>query len=102
MNTEQPKFAEFLGEDEDLNIRMRLGQSEYQQRGKEIYRVAKSGREYLVTEEEHAGKPWIRDNFKRERAYQNRVFAARKLSELYSGPRYSKNQRIAYNIAKYS
>lgn len=102
MNTEKPKFAEFLGEDEDLNIRMRLSSCIYQQRGNEIYRVSKSGREYLVTEEEHSEKPWIRNNFKRERAHQNRVFAAKKLSELYSGPRYSKNQRIAYNIAKYS
>jgi len=66
------KFAEFISIDANRNITMRLGPTVYVQGGADIFWQTKSGELVLVTDETHATKPWIRENFKRERAFQKR------------------------------
>lgn len=66
------KFAEFISMDANRNITMRLGPTVYVQNGADIFWQTKSGELVLVTDETHATKPWIRENFKRERAFQKR------------------------------
>lgn len=95
-------FAEFIS-NENGEFRMRLGHSVYAQKGTEIFRESKTGHLYLVTDEEHAAKAWIRKNFEREAAFQKRKAKA----ILFSNPcfqrdRYSANQRIAYNNARFN
>lgn len=102
MNTPTQKKTEFIS-DENNEFRMRLYSYEYIQKNGEIYRVSKSGVLYLIETEEHAQKPWIRENFERERKFQKRKAKA----ELFNQPcfkrtPYSANQRIAYNNTKYN
>lgn len=102
MNTSTQKFSEFIS-DENGEFRMRLSSSEYIQKNGEIYRVSKSGSLFLIEAEEHAQKPWIREIFKRERAFQNRKAISKYLTDPRNQlPRFSANQRIAYNNAKYN
>ena len=62
MTTSTQKFSEFISQDEEGNIRMRLGHSTYFEKGRHIYVVNKDGTEQLITPEVHATKPWIREN----------------------------------------
>lgn len=102
MNTPTQKFAEFQSS-ENGQFRMRLGHSVYVQKGNDVYWINRSGVFVLVSEETHATKPWIRENFERERKFQKRKAKA----ELFNQPcfkrtPYSPNQRIAYNNTKYN
>ena len=74
MTTSNQKFAEYLGEDEQGNMRLRLGTkfaAIYVEKGKDIYKETAKGL-VKVTLEELVSKPWIRENFERERAFQRR------------------------------
>lgn len=74
MTTSNQKFAEYLGEDEQGNMRLRLGTkfaAIYVDKGKDIYKETAKGL-VKVTLEELVSKPWIRENFDRERAFQRR------------------------------
>lgn len=102
MKTSTQNFSEFQGNENGL-FRMRLGQSIYVQKGSDVYWVNRSGVLILVSEETHVTKPWIRENFERERKFQKRKAKA----ELFNQPcfkrtPYSANQRIAYNNTKYN
>ena len=78
MTTSTQKLSEFINQDDEDNIRMRLGHSTYFEKGRHIYVVNKDGTEQLITLEVHAAKPWIRENFERERTYQrDRTMAVR-------------------------
>ena len=78
MTTSTQKFSEFISQDDEGNIRMRLGHSTYFEKGRHIYVVNKDGTEQLITLEVHISKPWIRENFERERTYQrDRTMAIR-------------------------
>ncbi|MHC5170063.1 hypothetical protein ACVIAJ_06840 [Acinetobacter johnsonii] len=78
MATTTQKFSEFISQDDEGNIRMRLGHSTYFEKGRHIYVVNKDGTEQLITLEVHSAKPWIRENFERERTYQrDRTMAVR-------------------------
>lgn len=102
MTSATQKKTEFIS-DADGEFRMRLYSYEYIQKNGEIYRVSKTGVLYLIEAEEHAQKPWIREIFKRERAFQNRKAVAIYLADPRNQrTRYSANQRIAYNNAKYN
>ena len=95
-------FSEFKS-NSNGEFRMRLGHSEYVQKNQAFYRVSKSGHLYLIEESELVAKPWIQQNFDRERKFQKREAKA----ELFSQPcfqrtPYSANQRIAYNNAKHN
>ena len=72
MTTSNQKFAEYLGQDEQGNMRLRLGTkfaAIYVEKGKDIYKETAKGL-VKVTLEELVSKPWIRENFERERAFQ--------------------------------
>ena len=102
MNTPTQKKTEFIS-DENNEFRMRLYSYEYIQKNGEIYRVSKSGVLYLIEAEEHAQKPWIRENFERERKFQKRKAKAEMFNQpCFKRTPYSANQRIAYNNAKYN
>lgn len=65
----EKKFAEYLGTDEQGNMRLRLGTkfaAIYVEKGKDIYKETAKGL-VKVTLEELVSKPWIRENFDRER-----------------------------------
>lgn len=96
--TSTTQFSEFIS-NENGEFRMRLSTSVYVKKDGQIFRESKSGQLFLISETEHTNKPWIRKNFIRERDYQ-----LRKKSAIFcqSDFRYSKNQRIAYNNAKYN
>ncbi|MFW1807624.1 hypothetical protein ACG9Z8_06505 [Acinetobacter ursingii] len=94
--------TEFISH-ENGEFRMRLYSYEYVEKGGEIYRVSKSGYLYLIDAAEHAEKTWIREIFDRERKFQKRKAAAIMFSQpCFKRERYSANQRIAYNNAKYN
>ncbi|NNH86212.1 hypothetical protein [Acinetobacter terrae] len=74
MTTSNQKFAEYLGQDEQGNMRLRLGTkfaAIYVEKGKDIYKETAKGL-VKVTLEELVSKPWIRENFERERTFQRR------------------------------
>ena len=74
MTTSTQKFAEYLGEDEQGNMRIRLGTkfaAIYVEKGKDIYKETAKGL-VKVTLEELVSKPWIRENFDHERTFQRR------------------------------
>lgn len=67
------QFAEYLGGFEQGSMSMRLGPTVYVEQGKDIFAEdRKTGELYKVTLEEQVAKPWIRQNFDRERAFQRR------------------------------
>lgn len=102
MNTPTQKFAEFQSSENGL-FRMRLGQSIYVQKGNDVYWVNRSGVLILVSDETHATKPWIRENFERERKFQKRKAKAEMFNQpCFKRTPYSSNQRIAYNNTKYN
>lgn len=102
MNTSTQKFSEFKS-DSNGEFRMRLGHSEYVQKDQAFYRVSKSGHLYLIEESELVAKPWIRQNFDHERAFQKRKAKATLFSQpCFQRTPYSANQRIAYNNAKHN
>ncbi|MEG1857044.1 MAG: hypothetical protein RR231_16345, partial [Acinetobacter sp.] len=71
--TTSKKFAEYLGGYEQNSISMRLGHTVYVEQGKDIFAEnRKTGELEKVTLEEQVAKPWIRENFERERAFQNK------------------------------
>ncbi|TCB75562.1 hypothetical protein E0H89_11520 [Acinetobacter sp. ANC 3781] len=73
MTTSNQKFAEYLGGYELNSISMRLGHTVYVEQGKDIFvKDRKTGELEKVTLEEQVAKPWIRQNFDRERAFQRR------------------------------
>mgnify|MGYP003516974487 FL=1 len=72
MTTSTQKFAEYLGQDEQGNMRLRLGTkfaAIYVEKGKDIYKETAKGL-VKVPLEELVSKPWIRENFERERTFQ--------------------------------
>ena len=81
MSTSTQKFSEFISQDDEGNIRMRLGHSTYFEKGRHIYVVNKDGTEQQITLEVHAAKPWICENFERERAFQQRKTMAVRLQK---------------------
>lgn len=73
MTTSNQKFAEYLGGYEQNSLSMRLGHTVYVEQGKDIFAEdRKTGELEKVTLEEQVAKPWIRQNFDRERAFQRR------------------------------
>lgn len=73
MTTSTKKFAEYLGGYEQNHMCMRLGHTVYVEQGKDIFAEdRKTGELHKVTLEEQVAKPWIRQNFDRERAFQRR------------------------------
>lgn len=73
MTTSTQKFSEYLGGFEQNNMSMRLGHTVYVEQGKDIFAEdRKTGELQKVTLEEQVAKPWIRQNFDRERAFQRR------------------------------
>lgn len=73
MTTPTKKFAEYLGGFEQNHMSMRLGHTVYVEQGKDIFAEdRKTGELEKVTLEEQVAKPWIRQNFDRERAFQRR------------------------------
>lgn len=73
MTTSTQKFAEYLGGYEQNSMSMRLGHTVYVEQGKDIFiEDRKTGELQKVTLEEQVAKPWIRQNFDRERAFQRR------------------------------
>ena len=79
------QFAEYLGEDEQGNMRLRLGikfAAIYVEKGKDIYKETAKGL-VKVTLEELVSKPWIRENFERERAFQNKKAMAIRLQSAF-------------------
>ena len=73
MNTSTQKFAEYLCGYEQNSISMRLGHTVYVEQGKDIFAEdRKTGELEKVTLEEQVAKPWIRQNFERERTFQRR------------------------------
>lgn len=73
MTTSTQKFAEYLGGYEQGRMSMRLGHTVYVEQGKDIFAEnRKTGDLEKVTLEEQVSKPWIRENFDRERAFQRR------------------------------
>jgi len=98
MTTSNQKFAEYLGEDEQGNMRLRLGTkfaAIYVEKGKDIYKETAKG-PVKVTLEELVSKPWIRENFDRERAFQRHKALAIGLQSSHI-PSY---ERKAFNRAK--
>lgn len=73
MTTSNKKFAEYLGGYEQNSMSMRLGHTVYVEQGKDILAEdRKTGELEKVTLEEQVAKPWIRQNFDRERTFQRR------------------------------
>lgn len=73
MTTSTQKFSEYLGGFEQNSMSMRLGHTVYVEQGKDIFAEdRKTGELQKVTLEEQVAKPWIRENFDRERAFQRR------------------------------
>ncbi|MGX5699536.1 hypothetical protein ACWKWF_08030 [Acinetobacter kookii] len=73
MITSTQKFSEYLGGFEQNSMSMRLGHTVYVEQGKDIFAEdRKTGELQKVTLEEQVAKPWIRQNFDRERAFQRR------------------------------
>jgi len=74
MTTSTQKFSEYLGGFEQNSMSMRLGTkfaAIYVEKGKDIYKETAKGLVKLPLEE-LVSKPWIRENFDRERAFQRR------------------------------
>jgi hypothetical protein len=73
MTTSTQKFAEYLSGFEQNRMSMRLGHTVYVEQGKDIFAEdRKTGELEKVTLEELVSKPWIRENFERERTFQRR------------------------------
>ena len=73
MTTSAQKFSEYLGGFEQNSMSMHLGHTVYVEQGKDIFAEdRKTGELQKVTLEEQVAKPWIRQNFDRERDFQRR------------------------------
>lgn len=97
MTTSKPKFAEYLSGYEQGHMTMRLGHTVYVEQGKDIFAEnRKTGDLEKVTLEEQVAKPWIRENFERERTFQRRKALAVGLQNSHI-PSY---ERKAFNRAK--
>ena len=97
MTTSTKKFAEYLGGYEQNHMSMRLGHTVYVEQGKDIFAEdRKTGEPQKVTLEEQVAKPWIRQNFDRERDFQRRKALAIGLQSSHI-PSY---ERKAFNRAK--
>lgn len=78
MSTQTPNnFSELLSIDEKGFYTMRLGRTNYVERGKDIY-VAdhRTGALTKVELEVHVEKPWIRRSFDNEHSFQRRKHVA--------------------------
>ena len=97
MNASTQSFSEFKS-DSNGEFRMRLGHSEYVQKNQSFYRVGKSGHLYLVEKSELVAKPWIQQNFDRERAFQKRKALAigLKISNIPSYERRAYKKRMGW------
>lgn len=97
MTASTKKFAEYLGGYEQNHMSMRLGHTVYVEQGKDIFAEdRKTGELQKVTLEEQVAKPWIRQNFDRERDFQRRKALAIGLQSSHI-PSY---ERKAFNRAK--
>ena len=95
-------FAEFIS-NENGEFRMRLGHSVYVKKGTDIFRESKTGQLFLVSDAELVAKPWICKNLEREAAFQKRKAKAVLFSQpCFQRDRYSANQRISYNNARFN
>ena len=78
------QFSEYLGGYEQGHMSMRLGHTVYVEQGKDIFAEdRKTGELEKVTLEEQVAKPWIRENFERERAFQNKKAMAIRLQSAF-------------------
>src|SRR5690606_12058560 len=97
MTASTKKFAEYLGGYEQNHMSMRLGHTVYVEQGKDIFAEdRKTGELHKVTLEEQVAKPWIRQNFDCERAFQRCKALAIGLQSTHI-PSY---ERKAFNRAK--
>ncbi len=74
MTASQNKFSVRLEDDAQGNTRLSLGTkfpAVYVEKGKDIFKETAKGL-MKVTLEEQVSKPWIRQNFDRERTFQRR------------------------------
>ena len=98
MMASQNKFSVRLEDDAQGNTRLSLGTkfpAVYVEKGKDIFKETAKGL-MKVTLEEQVAKPWIRQNFDRERAFQRRKALAIGLQSSHI-PSY---ERKAFNRAK--
>ena len=65
------KYSEFLGYDDDGNMRMRLGHTIYVQKGFKFY-MEVNGELTRIPLETLVAKPWIQRNFEAEKIFQRR------------------------------
>lgn len=80
----EKKFSEYLGGFEQNSMSMRLGHTVYVEQGKDIFAEdRKTGELQKVTLEEQVAKPWIRQNFDRERAFQEKKAMAIRLESAF-------------------
>ena len=85
MTTPKQQFSEYLGGFEQNNMSMRLGHTVYVEQGKDIFAEdRKTGELQKVTLEEQVAKPWIRQNFDRERAFQEKKAMAIRLESAFT------------------
>lgn len=86
MTTHKQQFSEYLGNDEQGNMRLRLGTkfaAIYVEKGKDIFKETANGLVKLPLEE-LVSKPWIRQNFDHERAFQQKKAMAIRLNEAFT------------------
>ena len=79
----QNSFSKRLDDDAQGNTRLSLGTKYpvvYVAKGKDIFKETPNGL-VKVTLEEQVAKPWIRENFERERAFQQRKTMAIRLQK---------------------
>ncbi len=79
----QNSFSKRLDDDAQGNTRLSLGTKYpvvYVAKGKDIFKETANGL-VKVTLEEQVAKPWIRENFERERAFQQRKTMAIRLQK---------------------
>lgn len=80
----EKKFSEYLGGFEQNSMSMRLGHTVYVEQGKDIFAEdRKTGELQKVTLEEQVAKPWIRENFDRERTFQEKKAMAIRLESAF-------------------
>ena len=82
----QNSFSKRLDDDAQGNTRLSLGTKYpvvYVAKGKDIFKETANGL-VKVTLEEQLAKPWIRENFERERAFQQRKTMAIRLQKSHT------------------
>ena len=86
MTTSKNDFCKRLDDDAQGNTRLSLGTkfpAVYVEKGKDIFKETAKGL-VKVTLEDHVAKAWIRENFERERAFQNKKAMAIRLESAFT------------------